>query len=432
MTPEAYKTYLSQRLRQDLPPKVIDVPDSQIGSYDNPFDNINDACNFVEQEERKAYTADIYLRDVIEKEQYFFDGCQFRVEWASPHVGHIENNFPEGSFIVNEVERKGDLRKWYSLKPNLYRKKFLYRGQSKYYNPCKPNLFRCDKPNYLEDLIWSNELTVLARSHPMVKLFEQGIDLMHDIFRFSVNFRGLQQHYYNKTTLLDLTSDIGAAKFFAVTDYDSEKDQYKVHVDDGELGVLYYYDIQMPTAFRPQSNGIHLSVIGKQPFMRSGQQHGFLIDLSDRDYDFNVLPQVHKVFFHHDNEINNNIFEESNKSRLYFPDDLLEQHWNKYNKEYKKDKRVSFEAVKENLKYNPHETLNSLIGQLDDKGYKVDKSLHTSFDDEELHSYYEGIKNGLWSEFCKDIYFAGPENDLYREELLNVERQETYKTFFKQ
>jgi hypothetical protein len=429
MDKSSTEIYFKSRQRISPMPKVVEPSEGNLGSLSNPFNNIDDACEYIKKEEEKAYLSDVYLRDVIEKEYYYYDGIRFRVEWAMPHVAHTKNNFPEDAFIVNQV-RRPDNSLWFSLKPNLYKRKFLFRGQSKYYSPCKPNIFREDKNNYLPDLIWGNEMTALVHSHPLVKLFERGIELLHDTYRFSVSYWGLQQHYYNRTSLLDLSSDINAAKFFAITDYDSSTDKYTVHQDDGKPGVLYYYDIQMPLAFQPHPDGTHLSTIGKQVFMRSGQQHGFLLEVG-KEIDFNILPQVHKVFFRHDNELNKKIFYESNDGRLYFPEDMLEHHWNKYNVLFKEKKVVSLAAVKENLKLNPGETLDSIIMQLHNNGITVDNGITPSFDGEELDTYFNNIRNGAWEEFCKDIYFAGPENDMYRELLLRVPELDENKKYFR-
>lgn len=429
LTRKARKEYEAWMNRKKLAPLINDLTEEELGSQNNPFPTIEAAKRFVKEEERKAYLADDFLRQRIEREPFVFDGIQFKVEWASPFVAHQANNFPTDAFIVNEVHRKGEFGFRYSLKPNLYQRKFLYRGQSQFFSPCKPNLFRSKKSNYLEDLIWGNEMTLLVKSHPLVRLFEHGIDLLHDNFRFSVNYGGLQQHYYNKTSFLDLTSNIDAACFFAVSDYDAVKDEYTMHRDDGKLGVLYYYDLEMPGAFHPQFDGTHLSVIGKQVFMRSGQQHGFLFQVP-KDADFNTLPHVHKVFFRHDDTVTQRIFEKAMQGKKYFPDDLLESHWKKYNVIYKERKEVSLGAVKENLKFNKNETVNSLTRQLNDLGYHVEKNLSTSFDKDELHAYYQDIRNGFWSEFCHDIYFLGPENDFYREMLLQAENNPNYREFF--
>ena len=61
---------------------------------------------------------------------------------------------PAEGFIVNQLASRR-----FSIKPNLYGHKFLFRGQSKYYDKCYPNLFRDEKKtNFLDDLIWSQEL----------------------------------------------------------------------------------------------------------------------------------------------------------------------------------------------------------------------------------------------------------------------------------
>lgn len=428
LSDKSFAAYMNNMIRSAESPLLSEVSDEEQGSFYHPFPNIDEACAFVKKQEVKAYEEDEFLHDRIEVQPYVYDGHQFKVEWANPFVAHKPNDFPEDAFIVNEVLRPQSKFIWYSLKPNLYRRKFLFRGQSQYYSPCKPSLFRTDKPNYLEDLIWGNEMTLVVRSHPLVRLFEQGVDLLHDVFHFSVNYYGLQQHYYNKTSMLDLTSDIEAARFFAVTDYCASKDEYSVHKDDGTLGVLYYYDIEMPRAFRPK-DGLHLSIIGKQPFMRSGQQHGFLLNMP-KEADFNTLPHVHKVFFRHDDVVSQRIFEESENGKRYFPEDLLETHWKKYNTIYKEKKIVSLDAIEENHKYNRNISISNLKRQLKEKGYSYDKHLHPAFDHDELHAFHQDMKNGLWEKFCRDIYFYGPENDFYRELLLQAEHNEEYRKFF--
>jgi len=429
MTDSAYQAY-GQWMTRGENIHVSEVSHAELGSQENPFKNIEEACRFVQELELKTYSEDDFLHTRIEQAPFFYDGHQFKVEWANPYVAHRVNDYPSDAFIVNEVNRYGANGIWYSLRPNLYKRKFLYRGQSAFFSPCKPNLFRENKSNYIEDFIWGNEMTVLVRTHPLVKLFEHGIDLLHDNFRFSVNYYGLQQHYYNRTSMLDLTSDLEAARFFSVTDYDAKTDKYFVHKDNGEPGVLYYYDIEQPGAFIPKRNGTHLSVIGKQVFMRSGQQHGFLLNMP-KDADFNTLPHVHKVFFRHDDKISQRIFNESNQGERFFPEDLLEAHWKKYYVVLKEHKNVSMDALVENHRHNKNKTIQDLRKQLEAKGYHVDKHLHPTFDADELNSYYQDIKNGLWEQFCKDIYFYSPENELYRELLLQAEFDSRYQKYFK-
>lgn len=48
-----------------------------------------------------------------------------------------------------------------------------------------------------------------------------------------MNLYGLTQHYYNKSCLLDLTSNPQVAAFFATSIYDAKTDSYIPIVDEG-------------------------------------------------------------------------------------------------------------------------------------------------------------------------------------------------------
>ena len=93
------------------------------------------------------------------------------------------------------------------------------------------------------------EMQLLIKSHPLVKLLSNGVDILHKNFSFFINYGGLAQHYYNKTRFLDLTSDMEAMKFFATTNYNWNNDEYTPVLDTNELGIIYCYELQMPDAF---------------------------------------------------------------------------------------------------------------------------------------------------------------------------------------
>lgn len=307
------------------------ISNNEKGSETHPFDNVLEACRFIKEEERKAFEKDDYMSDILAKRQFNYcaDVNIYNIKWADGKSAYCHPELPADAFIVNQL-MSGKL----SLKPNLYGRKFLFRGQSKYYNVCTPGLFRNPKQScFLKELIQYDELRAVLATHPLVQLFEQGIDLWHDIFRFEINYGGLAQHYYNKTSFLDLTSDIDTAKFFAVTDY--RFDEYTPHTDTSSLGVMYYYEIAEPGAFSPQKQQ-YLSTIGKQPFMRSGNQRGFLLNM-EKGANFNEFSQVHKVYFRHDSSISQQIFEESRNGEKYFPSDILQVKWKRFLKQFEKN-----------------------------------------------------------------------------------------------
>ncbi len=298
-------------------------------------------------------------------------------------------------------------------------------------NPCKPNLFRDKKHNdasdYLDFLIFSQELELLIRSHPIVQLLENGIELLHDTFRIRMHYSGLAQYYYNKSHFLDFSSDLEVVKFFATTDYKSETDEYVPFVKENEIGVIYYYELKFPEAFQ-QHEHYALKTIGKQIFSRSGLQSGFLLEM-DKEADLKEnVDEIKKIFFRHNARISKDLFVKSNNGKNYFPDDILMHAWHDRMKKRFKDKVVSRKAVLHNVSINSSETENSITKKLKDKGITVD-DYDPSFTVEELDFFYKNIEQ-WWNDFCSDIYFADAENDLYREAMKNIIHEDRYSWAF--
>lgn len=429
-TPKAHKTELN--LLKVTKSLIIsaNVANGEKGSETNPFDNVLEACRFIKNEERKAFEQDLYMSKELSHRRFNYcaDVNIYNIKWADGKSSYCHPEFPDEAFIVNQL-----MSGKFSIKPNLYGRKFLYRGQSKYYDVCTPGLFRNPEQTYfLKELIQYDELRAVLGSHPLVQLFEHGINLWHDIFRFEVNYGGLAQHYYNKTRFLDLTSDIDAAKFFAITDY--RFDEYTPHTDTKELGVIYYYELAEPGAFIPQKKQ-HLSTIGKQIFMRSGSQHGFLLSM-EKGVNFNELPQVHKVFFRHDPSISLQIYKESSNGKIYFPSDILQEQWKRFLKQFDEKHVVSLEAVKINVKDNLRNnvSIKSISRKLEKMyGIKIDKDRIPAFDSDLMKQYYEDIKNGWWQDvFCKDIYFTSSDGIVYKDMLLKVPSDSQYSKYFVQ
>jgi hypothetical protein len=404
------------------------ISNGEKGSQKNPFDTIYEARDYILKKEKEAYKKDSFLNK-ISQEQYFFDPSieRFKVAWARPYVTFYENDFPNNAYIVNQL-----FSGRFSLKPNLYGRKFLYRGQSQYYSPSYPSLFRDYTKNYfLDDLIWDQEMMLMIKSHPLVRLLDKGVEIKHDIFRFEINYGGLCQHYYNKTTYMDITSDMDAAMFFATSNYNSKKDIYEPAINTQKPGVLYYYELCMPLAFQKRKD-FALSTIGKQVFMRSGSQHGFLLDMK-RDLDFNTIPYVHKVFFKQNDAITQKIFDKSKGGKKFFPSDILEMAWKEKIRQNLKEKKVSYKTVKYNVSQNKGETFESIENRLQKKGITVDRSYIPSFTPEQIETYYKEVReNNFWEDFCHDIYFYGADGDLYKEGLLNLPNRKEYQWAFRQ
>ena len=421
------------------------------GSKENPFDNVTQAVDFLNKIEHEAYEKDKMMKEISNLGYYYdMNSCRFVRTWASPYVAHTRNNFGEHAFVMSQMEpldhKRPDIY-FFSLKPNMYKCKFLYRGQSDHYEgfPCVPNLFRNPEQNakrdFLDPLIFSQEMELLIKSHPIVQMLEQGIELLHDKFSIRMHYIGIAQHYYNKTPYLDLTSDLEVAKFFATTNYDATHDCYTPNTDTSRTGVIYYYELKYPDAFQQhhiytsrtfgkqmfQTSEYALKTIGKQVFLRSGLQSGFLLEM-EQEVDFKTLPEVKAVYFKHNVDISEEIFRKSGQGKKYFAEDILQHAWHDRLKERYQNRVVSREAVRLNVSRNEGETEKTIIAKLKDRGIEVDNYV-PKFSEEELSSFYQDIDQ-WWEDFCSDIHFGDAEDELYRETMKQLRHDPKYSKYF--
>ena len=120
------------------------------------------------------------------------------------------NDYDEKKFIMRPLKSGR-----YSLKPNLKGRKFLFRGETTFHKTCAPNFYRVsEKTDYLDYNVRGDEMRRVILSHPLVQLLDLGVELNGKVYKFEMNLFGLLQHYYHKTSLLDLSSDINVALFF--------------------------------------------------------------------------------------------------------------------------------------------------------------------------------------------------------------------------
>lgn len=181
---------------------------------------------------------------------------------------------------------------------------FLYRGQCAEYIPCYPSIYR-GKPSEVDIFVERMRLTVfrhLLESHPVVEHFFKRNGFLVDV-------EGLAQHYGLKTSVLDLTSSLDIALFFAMCPYDAEKDRY-TYYDDGALheAVLYVFipsfdNEPSPTIGNGFLNG-SIRPIGLQAFERPGNQQGYGLHLNRDEslkaymYKFSFTCEDSKNYYH--------------------------------------------------------------------------------------------------------------------------------------
>lgn len=168
----------------------------------------------------------------------------------------------------------------YVLIPAMSDLTFLFRGQGAFYKNCLPTLLRKEwgPLELFVERMRVVEFELMLRKYPAVQYFSRE--------HLMVDYVGLAQHYGLLTDVLDLTSDLHTALFFAMCDYDSVNDCYTAKKDEKEyIGYLYAY----PTFASAMQNNDSafgrflkedLRVIGLQPFIRPGVQRGFSLHVS--------------------------------------------------------------------------------------------------------------------------------------------------------
>ena len=312
----------------------------------------------------------------------------------------------------------------FSLKPNLNSTPFLFRGQNKVYKKIEASFDRCDVDNKLISNLKYTDFYLLLKTHPLFRLFDAGIYLeghKKPIF-FEMNYYGLAQHYGFNSGLIDFTSDIGVASFFASSRWKGD-DEYEVFDNEGKAsyGVIYVYEINPHISFIQHG----FTTIGHQVFPRSGAQKGFL---QNSDIcDVNELPNIWALPFRHDFMSNSQIFTAFDKGKTLFPEDGI----NDIAKEILQDNQVSLKAFAYNLYVNPSDDKTKNEERCNRKGVIINPNLNRVFNKESLDYYYESIKQGWWFDFCEHIYFGDDDQSkLMKDALLKLPGNPYYEQYF--
>lgn len=337
------------------------------------------------------------------------------------------NDYDDKKFIAVRLSSRDPQRpEKFAFKPNLKNRAFLFRGQSGFYDPSTPSLLRKKKGRFVVENIFYEEFVLALKDHPLIRLFWDGIELCGHRYFFEVTYYGLAQHYGFKTRVMDLTSDLDVAKFFAVTDYDEKTDTYSPVIDESRYGVFYYWDnVRHPLAFQPIFGG-NLSSIGLQVFPRSGRQKGFLFSMY-REQNFNDIPFVRYKLFRHDAAISKQIYKMARRGKLYFPEDELSS----LAQRIRCSKILSGKAFSKNLESNPKDDKNANYNDCKASGIDIDFfKEHITFNDIEKDMFRKKIKKGFWMEFCNQIVFPNDKEGVIMNEFINLPNNPAYKKYF--
>lgn len=185
----------------------------------------------------------------------------------------------------------------------------LYRGQNTFFENCKPTIYRTEinELDFFINQLKLNELFLLLNEYPIIKhIFKQE--------KFKVDYLGLAQHYGLMTDVLDFTSDLNIALFFATCFYDSSLDRYiPLMTEEIQTGYLYVYPLYKAFVGEETFENFlcnKLQIIGLQPFFRPAAQKGFSLKLQKDEslntlcYTFNYNKNDSQFFYEKYNEGN--------------------------------------------------------------------------------------------------------------------------------
>ena len=218
------------------------------------------------------------------------------------------------------------------------RTKYYFRGENAYYGKSQPSAFRhrSDRPynkiplyvqNYIEDL----------RAEEASEFF-----LKFDAVKYwgycQPVYRALCQHYGLWTSLLDITSDIKTALFFAcckwednrwkpLTQADFEKKVSRKYISDkggdSRYGILYRSPSEITTMVygnKPLDDEFEIiTPVGWQPFMRCAAQSAYIKCSKDPAYDAYKDELFEKYKFRLTEDICNWIYEEMDQGDKIYP-----------------------------------------------------------------------------------------------------------------
>ena len=260
------------------------------------------------------------------------------------------------------------------------RSKFYYRGESAFYGSSKPGMFRGDSISPMQHLA---NFLILDEACFFLKQF----DAVQKWFPSCVNYHALAQHYGIKTPLLDITSDLKTALFFACCNYEHHqwrpmgKRDFVYKKDrngakDCRYGILYRTPTEITdikwALITNETEGNLITPIGYQPFMRCSAQYGYMIYARDESYNLLEDPLFDKFRFEHDEDFCRWIFEEMDcGSKVYPLDDIpkIEEYMEAIRNTHVIS-RTAFENYCKKMHYSKYE-VQAIKHKLQKEGYTV-------------------------------------------------------------
>lgn len=168
-----------------------------------------------------------------------------------------------------------------------------------------------------------------------------------------------------------------------------------------------------------------ISTIGLQLYPRTGTQRGFFFNEGVTPVNVNQI--VAPIYFRQDANVSRHIYKEMKEGKSLFPTDTI----SKYAAQILSDNEVSGETFAHNL-YSNQENFDRNLEVARKHGVSINWHKMPHFTPEMLHELEQDLKNGLWEQFCNQIYFADEmKGKEMAESLLNLPKNPAYSHYFK-
>ena len=250
--------------------------------------------------------------------------------------------------------------------------RYYYRGENAFYGQSRPGAYRnmdSKLPFQVQEIV--NRL----RWDEGCGFFDH-FDAVKYWGNSTVNYLALAQHYGLWTPMMDVTSDLLTALFFAcckfgndgkwhpLTKRDFAKADSRAAVKklggDSRYAVLYRSPSEitdMKWAVENVKGDNIISPVGYQPFMRCKSQHAYMFMTLEEKYDMLVDPLFEKMRFRLDEDFCEWVFEKSDRGNAIYPnEDIpdLSNYMAKINHSHHFS-QSTFEALAEQRNYTENE-----------------------------------------------------------------------------
>ena len=314
---------------------------------------------------------------------------------------------------------------YFTLKPNITQQPCLFYGDNDFHQLLQPQWNYLSREEYLIENVLREEFELTMESHPLYRLFLQGIPTRKLPVRINNPF-GNALAYGFRTPMIPLTSSLDVAAFFATHSRDNRTGEWSAiqeHDSNGNInvGVLYLMELAVPFPAMPG-----LSCIGMQAFERPGLQRMYALNV-EQGRNFNEHRFVYGFQFRQNPVEVRNIEEVFGQGEKLTPDELIADKA----KDIIINRRVSDKAFVRNCKNNPREDPKINRKRLENAGVRiVQNDLHL-FTEKELSEHFYPIAEAKWEEMFSHVRAIHPGFGVLLDDIRRFPNTDKGRLFFR-